>query len=364
MAKEPKNPMKTTQPFVARHPNIVLAVLISATLLSAGWSAALAAPVTSKQAASVVTGWLSLDRSPLGETLGTSVQRIETFNDQAGNPLYYIACLDPSGFVIVAADDLVEPIMGFAVTGRFDPSANNPLGALVSNDLAARVTYARQTSSVPPDTNAVLAQAKWQRLSPTNGGPVITPKGLSSVSDVRVAPLTQTTWDQQTAAAAGSTACYNYYTPPYGDGNPANYPAGCVATAMAQFMRFYQFPTAGVGAAGFTIYSDGFPQTYYLHGGDGAGGPYTWSNMPLMPPDSPTLAQCQAIGALVADAGATVGMSYTSSGSSSSLFDGKTALVSTFHFASAEYGSKANSNIGSGLVGMINPTLMRVARFC
>jgi len=46
-----------------------------------------------------------------------------------------VVYLDPEGFVIVAADDLIEPIIGFAPRGQFDPSTKNPLGALVSNDL-------------------------------------------------------------------------------------------------------------------------------------------------------------------------------------------------------------------------------------
>ena len=317
----------------------------------------MAVPVTSKQAVAAVTGWLTLDRAPLGETLGTTVQRVETFNDQAGNPLYYVAYLEPSGFVIVAADDQVEPIVGFAVAGRFDPSAQNPLGALVSNDLAARIAYVRQAGAVPPDTNAVLAQVKWQQLGPADGGPVITPRGVTSVSGVRIAPLTRTTWDQQTAAGAGTIACYNYYTPPNGDGSPANYPAGCVATAMAQLMRYYQFPSAGVGTATFTIYADGSPMSYALRGGDGAGGPYMWSNMPLVPPANATTVQCQAIGALVADAGATVNMEYASGGSSSSLSDAKNALLNTFHFAGAIYGWNNNSQVGAGLTSMINPNL-------
>ena len=309
IATKNKVPMKTTPPVSRLPARLGIRGVDARGLLSAPWQAATAAPVTSKQAAAVVTGWLSLDRTPLGETLGTSVQRVETFNDQSGNALYYVAYLDPSGFVIVAADDLVEPIVGFAGAGQFDPSENNPLGALVSNDLAGRVAYARQAGSTSPDTNAVQAQAKWQQLSPEDGGPVITPNGLTSVSDVRVAPFTQTTWNQQTAAGAGTAACYNYYTPPYGDGNTANYPAGCVATAMAQLMRYYQFPTTGVGSAAFhDLPRMALPATYYLHGGDGSGGPYVWSNMPLVPPANPTTAQCQAIGALVADAGATVNM--------------------------------------------------------
>src|ERR1019366_1480702 len=188
-------------------------------------------------------------------------------------------------------------------------------------------------------------------------GPVITPMGLTTVSDVRVAPFTQTTWDQQTAAGAGTTACYNYYTPPYGDGNTANYPAGCVATSMAQLMRYYQFPSTGVGTASLPITVDGADWTYTLRGGNGAGGPCVWTNMPLVPPSSPTITQCQAIGALVADAGATVNMAYTSPGSSSAMLDAKTALVGTFHFSSAIKGYNNNLNIGAGLVGMINPNL-------
>jgi len=328
-----------------------------ATALSGGWPAASAAPVTSKQAAAAVTGWLALDPTPLGEKLGTSVQSVATFNGPADSPIYYVACLNPSGFVIVAADDLVEPIVGFAVSGQFDPSTNNPLGALVNRDLAARVAYAQQTATSSTDTNALQAQAKWQQLCPTNGGLLIRPQVLTYVSDLRIAPLTQSTWDQGTAANMGTTACYNYYTPPYGDGNSDNYWAGCVATAMAQLMRYYQFPTSGVGSAGFTIYSDGSARTYYLHGGDTAGGPYAWSNMPLVPPASPPTVQCQAIGALVADAGATVNMSYTSSGSSASPYTARNALVNTFQFANATYGANGGGSIGSGLLGMINPNL-------
>jgi hypothetical protein len=349
--------MRTNPPLCIAHLDRTFAGMILLLLLNAPSQPATAASVTSKQAAAVVTGWLSVDRTSLGETLGGSVQRVDTFNDLAGNALYYVVYLEPSGLVIVAADDLVEPIVGFASAGQFDPSNANPLGALVSNDLSARVAYAQQAGSAPSDTNALRAQAKWQRLDPPDGGPVITSKALTTVSDVRIAPLTQTTWSQQTAADVGTAACYNYYTPPSVNGSMANYPAGCVATAMAQLMRYYQFPSTGVGTAGFTIYSDGSPLTYYLRGGDGVGGLYVWSNMPLVPPAIPTTVQCQAIGGLVADAGATVNMQYTSGGSSSSLLDAKTALTGTFHFSNAIRGWNNNSEIGAGLVGMINPNL-------
>ena len=223
--------MKSSHPIPSRLSAAFPALAIAA-VLSFPWPAAVAAPVSSEQAAAAVTGWLSLDQTPLGEALGTSVQRVDTFSDKSGNPLYYLVYLDPAGFVIVAADDLVEPIIGFASAGRFDPAQDNPLGALVSKDLADRVAYARKAGAVPADAKAAQAQAKWQQLCPKDGGPVTRPKGLTSISDVRIAPLTQTTWSQKTAADAGTSACYNYYTPPNGDGSTANYPAGCVATAI------------------------------------------------------------------------------------------------------------------------------------
>ena len=94
--------MKTNSPFRFERLGRTFASTILPILLSAAWQAATAAPVTSKQAAAVVTGWLSADRAPLGETLGGTVRRVETFSDQAGNPVYYVAYLEPSGFVIVA----------------------------------------------------------------------------------------------------------------------------------------------------------------------------------------------------------------------------------------------------------------------
>ena len=123
---------------------------------------------------------------------------------------------------------------------------------------------------------------------------------LASVSDLRVATLVESRWSQSTAAGYN---CYNYYT-------PNNYVCGCVATAMAQLMRYYQYPTTGVGTASFAITIDDWPATRSLRGGDGAGGAYNWANMKLVPSTGTTLAQRQAIGAICHDAGVAAHMNY------------------------------------------------------
>src|ERR1019366_5336154 len=143
--------MNTNQPTAGSRLS-ACAGLIFLALLNSSWPAALAAPVTSKEAATAVVGWLTLDRAPLGETLGGTVQRVDTFNGEDGNPAYYVVYLDPSGFVIAAADDLLDPIGGFASAGHLAPSENTPLGALVSTALPPRPPYARQMSAPSPNT--------------------------------------------------------------------------------------------------------------------------------------------------------------------------------------------------------------------
>ena len=164
--------------------------------------------------------------------------------------------------------------------------------------------------------------------------PAALDNGAPSVADLRVAPLTQTLWSEQTVEdLTPGVACYNYYTPPGANGSADNYPCGCVATAMAQLMYFWQYPTAGVGAGSFTIYVGYYstPQTASLRGGDGAGGPYQWSSMVASPTTSITLAQRQAIGALCYDAGVAVGMDYTASASGAFLADAAVALAEYLH---------------------------------
>jgi hypothetical protein len=314
-------------------------------------------PVSAEQARDAVTSWLRADPSPLQTTMGQQVKRVETFNDARGTPLYYVAYLDPDGFVIVAADDLIEPIVGFASTGRFDPATNNPLGALVSNDLPDRIAKVRGIQAAKAQGLFLAAKNKWTRLKSVGQNVPAIELGLSSVSDVRVAPLTQTTWDQ---ATAGGNACYNYYTPPNAAGSSANYVCGCVATAMAQLMRFWQYPVNGVGTASHTIFVIDVAQSRNLRGGDGAGGPYAWSDMVLDPYSSSTLPQRQAIGALCADAGVSVSMDYNmhgsgESGASMGMVPG--ALFDFFGYANAVDGQNGGATIGAGLNGMVNPNL-------
>ncbi len=318
-------------------------------MIAAVWlccPAAFAKPVVQNDAATAVQGWLHQPGRGLKTPLGNEVKNTEVYADAAGAPIYFVVNLKPSGFVIVPADDLVEPILFFCPAGKYVASEKNSLGALVMHDVPARLAQARaKPAAANLQPRQKKAQLKWGQLRAAATAAAALP-GLSSVSDVWVAPLTQSLWDQGDAAGV---PCYNYYT-------PTNDVDGCVATAMAQLMFFHQYPTAGVGTASFEIEANGTWEMASLRGGNGSGGPYNWAEMPPVPGNGVTSAQCQAIGALCYDAGVSVNMEYTSDSSGADPTEIVSALNDVFFYSNAICGGNGDS-IGSGLIGMLNPNL-------
>ena len=338
--------------------HITIIVILSAALLCGRlW----AGPTTSYEAEQVVTGWLNVDSQPLGIMLGRSVSKVETFFNDQGDAVYYIVYLEPSGFAIVSADDSIEPIVGFADDGTFDPSTENPLWTLVHNDLNSRFEVTQNTTdpsaTLENSPQAALRQKsnkardKWTHfinLADTKGGPRL--MGQSCISDIRVAPFIQSKWGQTFIC---SDNCFNYYI-------PNHYPCGCMATVIAQLMRYYEYPTDGIGELEFTVMVDGIEETYTTLGGDGAGGPYNWNLMPLQPQlhcNTITDAQRQAIGALCYDAGLAMNMEYYPEGSGAIMPDTMFALLDTFMYSNVVLGYNSGNDIGDGLIKMINPNL-------
>ena len=124
-----------------------------------------ARPRAADEAEKVVAGWLKTNARPLGTALGRQIIKIETFIDDNDQPVYYVVYLQPNGFVIVSADDLVEPIIAFADDGTFEPSLESPLGALVNNDLNGRITAVRNTSLVSGDWSVVSGEQSKSNFS-------------------------------------------------------------------------------------------------------------------------------------------------------------------------------------------------------
>jgi hypothetical protein len=201
-----------------------LIIFTAAMLLLQLGSSLWAVTTTAYEAEMAVKGWLRIDPQPLGAALGPYVRRIDTFANEYGEPVYYIVYLEPSGFVIVSADDLVEPIIGFAEEGVYDSSPGSPFGRLVTNDLNRRVEAIRNTYgllSQSAQTTVTNTQMKWNyfmSLAEASESEIsLMAVEPETVSDVRVAPLVKSIWGQVDACGFD---CYNYYT-------PNKYPCGC-----------------------------------------------------------------------------------------------------------------------------------------
>ena len=333
----------------------------------------LCAITTSPQEAEMaVKGWLKLDPKPLGATLGQEVIKVETFTNETGEPVYYIVYLEPSGFVIVSADNLIEPIIGFSEEGSYNSSAKSPFGALVDKDLNGRIKALRNNINlltVNPQSIVTTTQTKWNYLlslaEASEGDISLMAVDPETVTDICVAPMISAIWGQRDACGYD---CFNLYT-------PNKYPCGCVATTLAQLMRYHQYPiepndddpdeTDGKKKFSITWFDthsaslNTEPMT--LRGGNGNGGPYRWDKMPNVPSCNTTLVERQAVGAICYDAGIACDMLYTEWGSGSNMNAAKNALLDVFKYSNAIegcYDTNDVKNIPSDILEkMINPNL-------
>ncbi|KPL20496.1 MAG: hypothetical protein AMJ75_11700, partial [Phycisphaerae bacterium SM1_79] len=293
-----------------------------------------ASPKTAVEAKMVVTGWLIANPQPFDVSTERQVSKIETFTNGSDEPIYYIVYLEPSGFVIVSADDLIEPIIAFANDGSYDASVESPLGSLVNQDINSRILNIQNA----PDSTAQIEQLvtnpiqqKWSfffKFASESGTNLVlassSPVCDDYISDIRVAPLIRSKWGQSFYYGRDNQqcACFNYYTPQliddeitFIDDQIENYPSGCIATAMAQLMRYHKHPHNAIEPKEFSISVDWLIAKRSLCLGSGPDGQYNWNDMVFIPDGDTTDRQRQAIGAICHDAGVSVSTQYTANGS-------------------------------------------------
>ena len=326
-------------------------------------SALFAAEISSDDAARAARAWVDRGYAMGKFSAGRTVAGVDEVTDPDTGAQLRIVRFAGGGFVVLSADDLVDPVIAFSEKGTgLDIDDDNPFWSLLRSDIAAREAAAgveRGRTSVlkkgatvaVKSSESTEAQRKWASLlsdgtggtSGTGGGirPLATKAavGLSTLSDIRVDSFVQSRWSQSThTGTSAGLPCYNYYV-------TNHYVCGCVSTAASQLMRYWCYPTA----------DEPVVPTYYLCfvGNTGffpymMGGTYDWDNMPLDPKwvVDITEQQRQAIGKLTYDMGVAVRMQWTSSGSSSEVPCVVAALTADFHYASAQavsYGSGSNA---------------------
>ena len=287
----------------------------------------IAAPVSAEDAMLAAQTWIR-DDDTLETVLPLVASNVVSSAVDVNGNLVHAVNLEGGGYVITSGDDRLEPIIAFSDDGEWSATSDNPLWVMIQADISnrmsvveresggsrIRLTASQSSSSSQVDDAIERNTAKWRRLTTkTQGRMRLTAyNGQSSISDVRVAPLVKSKWSQGSVSGG---YCYNYYT-------PNHWPCGCVATAMAQVMRYYEWPKTSVT-----------PKE--TSSGKMKGGYYNWSNMPLEPGYNVPDVQREAIGKLTSDVGISIYMNYGASGSGASPGNVPPALKSTYGYANA-----------------------------
>jgi hypothetical protein len=198
---------------------------------------------------------------------------------------YYIFNVVPTaGFVIVAADDVVFPILGYSGEGRFDPAIINPTAAKWLEIYKNQIRHALETGMVP--TREIVVA--WEELMTTPGFAKPDPNSRL------VSPLLQTKWNQ--TPYVNDLCPYDVRA---GAANGYHCVTGCPATAMAQIMKYWNHPKTGTG---FHSYNH---DTYGTLSANFGGTSYQWASMPNAVNSSNT-----AVATLMSHCGIAVNMIY------------------------------------------------------
>jgi len=258
----------------------------------------------------VKTEKATINRTPSSGSILRSAVSEET-------PVFYVFNNEGGGFVIVSGDDRVKPILGYSETNSFDANNIPPNAAAWLEGYKEQIRYAIENNV----TAAKEIQAEWNDLATGNNN--------APSSTQAVGPLLQTTWNQW--------APYNDDCPTKTINDPNDYwykghtPTGCVATAMAQIMKYWNYPTTG---AGYHSYTPATNPEYGTLSADFGSTTYDWANMLNNYPDpsSGTDAQRKAVAMLMYHCGVALNMDYTDNGSGAFLNDVMIVLPTFFGY--------------------------------
>ena len=223
-----------------------------------------------------------------------------TYRATNGMATAYVFNFD-GGFVILAADDCYSPILGYSYQGCFDYETAPDGLRYMLGELSKDIEKTVQLSL--PVTSDILC--RWKNLDAY--GMMHPDRG-----QVIVGPLVQQRWDQ------GSP--FNMYV-------PAGCPTGCVATAMAQLMKYWEWPARGTGEHSYQWNG----QTLSANFGETT---YEWDNMiDYYNNGGGTPEQKQAVATLMWHCGVSVNMNYEPDGSGAYSGDVPVAISNYFSYS-------------------------------
>ena len=212
------------------------------------------------------------------------------------------------GFIIVSGDDCAKPILAYSTTGTFDPQDVSEGFAFTLKGFQEEIQYMREHNiAATPDI-----VAEWKRVSET--GSLNRGGQTRAVVDV----LCQTLWNQNFP--------WNSQCPEDPEGNGGHVYAGCVATAMGQVMKFWDWPAQGTGSHTYN------PQGYAQQTANFGETEYHFELMPNVLDSTSTEDDYYYIAQFLHHCGIAVDMQYSGNGSGAYSEDVPDALRNYFRY--------------------------------
>ncbi|MDD7318480.1 MAG: C10 family peptidase [Prevotella sp.] len=261
-----------------------------------------------------------------------SSYKIARANQAEQNLFYVINRGDNQGYVVVAADNRVMPILAYSDKGSLteEDIQNHPSIKWLYEEYGNQIKWAiNNLPDVPSDEYRKVSAARAANY------------------EVEISPLLEVSNDRWTRLSSpiswGQSWPFNLYAPNYRY-NGYSYPtvAGCVATAICTVMRWHKWPRKATGSVSY--YWKGNYMALNFDGNGSENASYDWSQMPSgvdsYGRDRSTgrkLSDVQAdnIGRLLRDIGYAVQMDYNPAsfgGSGAYVFNAPRVLMNNFGY--------------------------------
>ncbi len=254
---------------------------------------------------------------------------------------FYVFNFD-HGFVMVAADTRVRPVLAYSTESTFRPENLPPQLQQLLDDYAAEIEMATLTTT---GTQHSDTESEWGRLRSEDL--------RSTTATAVVPPLIQTSWNQNSP--------YNLFCPADANGPGGHAYAGCVSTTLAQLLRYWRFPANGVGSHSYNAnFANQGYSNYGTLSADFSTGNYNYSLMPNSLTNA-SQSEINEVAKLIYHCGVAVEMMYGPYGSGA--YDNKAlaALQDHFGYTGAQlvrklnYTSAAWTNLIKGELDNLRP---------
>jgi hypothetical protein len=232
------------------------------------------------------------------------IQSSELIRFKGINSFYAFNIKNQKGFILVAADDAAIPVLGYSFSGTFSSTEQSENFARTLEEYNLQMEYI-QKNQIKATRDIKALWAKYSKSVKSKAAPLT------------VGPLLTTIWAQ---------GCYyNDATPVDSSGQCNHVVTGCVATAMAQVLNYYKFPSSGSG-------SHSYNSSYGTLTANFGNTNYNWNAMSDTLSAQSSSTSVAAVSTLISHCGIAVEMQYSPGGSGAYSQDAANAFNHYFNY--------------------------------